>query len=172
MSNPFPQDQLFPDWITDSPAGPILQTADGPYKGISPGIPFMDILGDYAGGNTKRTILGSTNPLIKVPIELTAKPDAAVAQDLRTGINNYDLSDYVDRQIPNLSYVANISGRSPSSLFTQKKGNKENGPGVQGTPFFNFLTGLGLMDMSKPSYQRQAREDAKNRYNKMVRGGK
>ena len=170
MSNPFPTDQLFPDWITDSPIGPIAQNAEGHYLGFNPGVPSIDVLNDYAGSQAGMTALGSLNPFLKIPIELgTALKEPAVARDLRTGIKSYDLTDYIDRQIPGGTYATGITGRSISSGFTQTKGNKEEAE-VNPYSFYNLLSGMGVFDMSKPSYQRQARQDAKARYYKEVGG--
>lgn len=172
LSDPYPTDQLFPDWITDSPIGPFMQSEEGHYMGANPGVPAVDVLNDYAGTQAHRSVLGSLNPFLKIPIETgMAQNEPAVAVDTRTGIKAYDLSDYADRQIPNFGYLANITGRSPSQGFTEAKG----GDGKEAEPnplaFYNVLSGMGVFDMSKPSYQRQAREDARTRYEKMM-GGK
>jgi hypothetical protein len=169
MSNPYPQDTLFPDWITDSPIGPFMQNAEGHYMGANPGVPFVDVLNDYAGTQAGPTVFGSTNPFLKIPSELAMSAhggDQSIATDWRTGIKAYDKSDYADRQIPGFGYAANITGRSPSQGFMQAKGGPEKDPAEQRNPlaFYNLLSGMGVFDMSKPSYQRQAKEDAKARY--------
>ena len=176
MSNPYPTDSLFPDWITDSPIGPIAQTAEGHYLGANPGVPFVDVMNDYGGTQAGPTVFGSLNPFLKIPSELAMSAqggDASIATDWRTGIKAYDKSDYADRQIPGFGYAANIFGRSPSQGFMQAKGGADRDPNEQKNPlaFYNLLSGMGLFDMSKPSYQRQAQEDAKARYHKSM-GGK
>jgi hypothetical protein len=166
FGDPFPEDQLFPSWIADSVTGPQFEF--GPnndhYWGINPGVPMADVMNDYtqSPGQSLRTILGSATPALKWPVEL------ATGQDLRTGVPITDTSDYVDRQIPGVNSVANITNMSPSSLFTQSTGEglgdspeqvqaaqQKNPPGDK-IAFLNYLSGLGLIDMSKPSYQKQA----------------
>lgn len=163
MSNPFPQDQLFPDWITDSPIGPFAKTDQGHYLTANPGVPFVDVLNDYGGAQAGRTAEGSLNPFIKIPLELiNAQGTPAIAVDSRSGVKSYDATDYIDRQIPFGTYMAGLTGKSPSSGFTQNKGNKQ-----QGTPnpyaLDSLLSGLGISDISKPGYQKQATKDAKAR---------
>lgn len=168
MSNPFPQDTLFPDWITDSPVGPVLQNGAGHYIGLNPGVPMIDVLNDYAGSQAGRTIAGSTNPFLKIPSELIAgQGQPAVAVDWRTGVKSYDTSDYIDRQIPFGTYLVGLTGKSPSSGFLQNKGNNDTAP-ANPYAFGNLMSGLGIFDMSKPGYQRQAQQDAKKRYQKQV----
>ena len=173
MGDPYPTDQLFPDWITDSPIGPWMQTDEGRYLGANPGVPAIDVLNDYAGTQAGPTIAGSLNPFLKIPSELAMSAhggDASIATDWRTGIKAYDKSDYADRQIPGFGYVANITGRSPSQLFLEAKGGADKE--AEGNPlaFYNLLSGMGVFDMSKPSYQRQARKDAKSRYQRSLGG--
>jgi hypothetical protein len=170
LGDPFPADELFPSWIRDSTEGPTFER-DGRFFSVSPGIPFNDIVNDYGVGpkETLRTILGSTTPLGKIPVEVATAQDGDVAADIRTGAPKRDLSDYVDQQIPGVNTIANLTNRSPSSLFTQNTGestgmttdqiakaNEKNTPGPDTLALLNWLTGAGLMDMSKPNYKKQA----------------
>ena len=162
-SNPFPTDQLFPSYIADSVQGPQAGEA-GSYWGVKPGIPIMDIMDDYGASpkHTLGTLGGSLNPLLKIPAEVT------FGRDIRTGAPIKDATDYVDRQIPNASYVDKIAGsllgsstgsRSLSSGFTQETYGApsnvgyESGTGLSGNEntFLNWLLGGGITDYSKPS---------------------
>lgn len=174
FGDPFPQDQLFPSWIRDSVEGPMFEK-DGHFFGVSPGIPAADVMNDYAASpkGFLGTILGSTTPVAKIPIEVThGMQQGFPAIDSRTGAPKMDLSDYVDQQIPGVNVLANLTNRSPSSLFTQNTGegngmtpeqvalaNEKNKPGMDMIALLNWLSGAGLMDMSKPSYIRQGQRE-------------
>lgn len=151
----FPEDQMFPDWIRDSLTPPIAKDSQGQYWSVNPGIPQMDVLNDYGGHEAWRSAAGSLAPPIKNLIEMMNAPDGGVATDLRTGIPIFDKSDYLDNQIPMANALRGLTGRSPSSGFTQAKGGdtREPQPDQQRT-IVNFLSGLGLLNTSK--YQGQA----------------
>lgn len=166
--NPFPADQLFPSYIADSTQGPQGGEA-GSYVGVKPGIPNMDVMDDFAANpaTTLRTIVGGTNPLIKVPMEV------ASGNQLRTGTPIMDKTDYIDAQIPGANYLGKLAGgKSPSSLFSQDtrvsptnvgyEGNP-NLPGKGGTDFLNWLLGMGLTDYSRPSNIKSAQLEQRNR---------
>lgn len=166
--NPFPADQLFPSYIADSTQGPTGGEA-GEYMGIKPGIPSMDIMDDFAANplTTLRSVVGGTNPLIKIPMEV------ATGDQLRTGTPIMDKTDYIDAQIPGANYIGKAAGgRSLSSGFTQEtrvsptnqgyEGNP-NLPGKGGTDFLNWLLGMGLTDYSRPSNIKSAQLEQRNR---------
>lgn len=173
--NPFPVDQLFPNYIADSVQGPIAGQAGG-YWGVKPGVPMMDIIDDYGAGplKTGRTIAGSLNPLAKVPMELLFQKNA------RTGADIKDWTDYVDQQIPNATYANKLAGgRSLSSGFTQdtyeapSNTGFSSGTGLTGgeNTFLNWLLGGGITDYSKPSSIKSAQFDVKD-FLKTYQGGK
>jgi hypothetical protein len=174
LGDPFPQDELFPTWIRESTEGPAFIN-NGRFFSVSPGIPFNDVVNDYgtSGRGALRTALGSTTPLLKIPVEVAGGGNGAVAQDIRTGAPKMDTSDYIDQQIPGVNVVANLTNRSPASGFTQNTGesrgmspeelaraNEKNTPGPDTLALLNWLTGAGLMDLSKPNYKRQAQIEA------------
>jgi len=167
LSNPFPTDQLFPEWMRDDLYGPTWGE-QGAYGGLGPGIPMMDILGDYGSGSSIgdldpwRAVAGSTTIPLKMGLEQVAKMggnEDAVAVDIRTGIPIFDKSDYLDKQLPFASYFTGMFGRSMSQPW-QYKGDKETAEqGKNPDAFFNFLTGLGKKDYSKPGYIKQAKRE-------------
>lgn len=176
-SNPFPSDQLFPSWLADSTQGPTFLD-NGKYYGIRPGIPTADIMDQYfkSPKGLGQTLLGSTTPAFKVPLEIL------MGRDLRTGLEIRDKTDYVDRQIPGISNIASLTGRSPSSGFTQltqaaqtKQDYNANASSASPESALNLLTGAGVMDMSKPNYIKSAQLEQKYRardlYRKLQQGG-
>lgn len=182
FGDPFPVDQLFPDWLRDEGIGPMFGNADKGYWSINPGVPTTDVLSEFGNGfwPSVKNVLGSTNPFIKWPAEyalprITHDNEEKGTQfiDLATGIPSKDVSDYVDQQTPGLSYLSNISNRSASSLFTQRTGvgrgmtdeqkakAEAKNPGTDTTALINFLTGMRLTNQSKPGTITTAQFDQK-----------
>jgi len=144
ISDPFPDDKLFPSFISDNIVGPIV----GNY-GINIGSPQEGILGDTLNGNIGRNLAGMLNPVLKAPVDLVTRTN------LGTGGHIADVSDYVDQQLPILNQVSTISGQSASSGFMDPQRAVEIGDKNR---FFNeqmanFLTGLGIQNYGKPSYK-------------------
>jgi hypothetical protein len=162
MSDPFPEDGLYPDWIKDSMEGPLIDIG-GSEWGVSPGNPMLDILGDY-GNNPGSTIGGSLALPLKIPAEMAmpGKAPGAIAQDVRTGIPYYDKSDYIDKQLPSSSYFTGITGRSMTQPW-QAVGGADRLPEDKQEPgktALNWLSGLGAMELNKPAYRKQAKREA------------
>lgn len=177
LANPFPSDQLFPSWISDDVFGPIYGNNNDGYWGINPGFPSVDIAQDYGTPmQAMKTMVGSLSPPFKQIGEIVhGSSQGKVSVDAKTGIPQKDLSDYIDSQIPGINSIAGITKRSPSSLFTQKRGvglgmtpeqkakaeaKNPTKNGTDMTALINYLTGIGLKDMSKPSYIKQAEMQA------------
>lgn len=164
--DPFPADQLFPDWIKDQIVGPVTQMGQD-YIGMSPGVPMADVLHDFGGTQALNNVLGATTPLLKVPFEIATRPPGGAATDVRTGVPQYDMTDYIDKQLPGAGYAANITGRSPSSLFTQYKGGTpqqgQAPPGFNALALLNLLSGMSFQNYSKPNYIKQARKQQQDR---------
>ena len=166
LYDPFPDDQLFPSFLREEMQGPQWE-AGGRYYGISPGIASWDVF-NMLGPDPIRGIVGSTNPLLRAPIELLA------GSSLGTGARIRDVSDYVDSNIPGVNYISSVSGTSVSgslaSLLTGggfdpqyqfAAGNK--GPQDQLTSVINWLTGIGLKDYSRPNYINYAEIELRNK---------
>ena len=168
MSNPFPTDQMFPEWIRDDLSPPVFGEKNS-YMGINPGIPMMDVMSDFAGNETdKGTIASMLTPAVKLPAEMVmGEADDAVATDLRTGIPYFDKSDYLDKQIPNSGLWTGTTGRSLTQPWQAKGGSeKEINTDNRERTLFNFLTGMGLIPMDKPGYVKQAKREATQERNK------
>ena len=166
LYDPFPDDQLFPSFLREEMQGPQWEMG-GRYYGISPGIASWDVF-NMLGPDPIRGIVGSTNPLLRAPIELLA------GSSLGTGARINDISDYVDSSIPGVNYISSVSGTSVSgslaSLLTGggfdpqyqfAAGNK--GPQDQLMSVVNWLTGIGLKDYSRPNYINYAEIELRNK---------
>ena len=160
MFDPFPDDQLFPSFLSEQMEGPLFE-AGGSYFGVRPGVATFDVMNQFASGNPIDTVLDNANPLFKIPIELLTGTRLGTQSRIR------DYSDYIDSSIPGVNYVANISGQSVTGSFYSlltgggfdpqyqfEVGNKDSRDQVISA--VNWLTGIGLTDYSRPSYIRFA----------------
>lgn len=144
MSDPFPYDQLFPDWIREKGIGPIMGEP-GNYGIINPGNPTMDIISQANHPGTMA--MGMLNPAARIPIE------AATGADSQTGapIEITD-PDYIAKQIPGVSHLGRVTGEFGVSDTT-----KENSSGYNMQNILNLLTALGYQNTGP--YQKSAEFD-------------
>jgi hypothetical protein len=167
LSDPFPDDQLFPSFLTEQTFGPQFQAPGGGYIGVNPGIAMADV-GNMLLADPVRGIAGSISPLLRVGPELLSGSSWGTGSQIR------DTSDYLDQMIPGVNYLSNMTGNSvtgsAASLLTTGKldpqaqvaaGNK--GPADQGLSLANWLTGLNIQNMSRPNFINYAEIEKRNR---------
>lgn len=170
ITDPFPEDQLFPSFIKSNPMGPQMMLG-GAYLRANPGFAHLDVLNTF-GDDPFRGLLGMTSPLLRVPVEL------ATGGSMSTGGRIKDTSDYIDQSIPGVNYLSNISGFSPTGSvgtllsgqgldpqhgFQPKADGSTDKSGLdQGISAFNWLTGLGVQNLSRPSYVSYAEIQKRN----------
>lgn len=167
LSNPFPEDQLFPSFIREDALGPQFLLGED-YIRMNPGVATLDILGTFGPG-IGQGIISSLNPMFKLPFEINNMTR------LDTGAKIHDVSDYIDSQIPNIGPISNITGLSPSSLlenlltkgtwqidpqYQVEKGNK--GDLERGLSFTNWLSGLQTQNLSQPNLINYAEIEMRN----------
>tara|TARA_R100000482_G_scaffold124710_1_gene78537 strand:- start:1685 stop:2521 length:837 start_codon:yes stop_codon:yes gene_type:complete len=156
LSDPFPNDQLFPSFLTESAIGPQFQMPGGQYIRMNPGIAHLDVF-DTLGADPLRGIAGMTSPLIRVPAELLS------GGSWSTGGRINDWSDYVDQSLPGVNYIANLSGVSPTGSLESVLGGRGLDPQAQiergnktdfdkALSLANWFTGLGVQNLSRPNY--------------------
>jgi hypothetical protein len=166
LADPFPDDQLFPSFITKQATGPIAKI-DNKYYTMNPGIANLDV-GNDLGTDPFRSVLGMISPLLRMPIE------AATGTKLDTGSKIKDASEYLDSNIPLVNYISNISGVSVTgsgpSLLTGngldiqkdiKDGVKEDSDKF--VSFVNWMTGFGFGNASKQNLIELAQIEKRNR---------
>jgi hypothetical protein len=166
LSNPFPEDQMFPSFILEDALGPQFQI-DGNYIRSNPGIATLDLAGTFSGGLVEG-LISSASPFYKLPFEINSQ------SQLSTGAPINDMSDYIDRQIPNISPLSNITGVSPSgTLANLFQGRLEADPQYQVSrgnktdqdrllSLINYLTGLGTQNLSQPNLINYAEIEKRN----------
>jgi hypothetical protein len=166
LSDPFPDDQMFPSFLTDQATGPQFKVG-GKYFGVEPGIATTDVLNTTVAGNLFQNVIGQTAPIIKMPFELST------GRTVGTGGEIHDWSDYLDSQIPGVAQASRLSGTSVTgslaSLLQGKgldpqyqvaAGNKDVVPSI-----VNYLTGLGITPMSQPNQISYAQFEQANKAN-------
>lgn len=159
FGDPFPADNIYPDFLTEGAYGPQWQVGDKQY-GVKPGFPQNDFLTEMGTPKAATdTILSSINPLARVPVEF--------ATGRRLGVDNIpitDKSEYIDQNIPLASYLNNLTGRSTSTGLTQRTRKAEEGrqPSIS-TTLINLLTGMGITDYTDPKFKKIAERDLKER---------
>jgi hypothetical protein len=158
--NPFPEDQLFPSFLTEEAVGPHFEF-DGKYVSINPGFVSQDVFGSLSGGLVEGGIQ-MMNPYLRVPLELLAGSRLGTQAPIR------DFSDYIDSTIPGVNYISNISGRSVTGGFEEQdsvaRGSKTGFD--QTLSAINWLSGLGLRNYSRSSFVNYAEIERRNEVNK------
>jgi hypothetical protein len=154
MSDPFPYDQLFPDWIREKGIGPIgspdsmltgVLGGDPGYSVINPGNPTMDTISQL--NNPGKMAMGMLNPAARIPIELST------GRDTQTGapISGTD-PDYIAKQLPGISHAGRVTGEFGVSDTT-----KSNSSGFNMQNIINLITALGAQNTGP--YQKSAEFD-------------
>ena len=167
LSDPFPEDQMFPSYITEGVFGPQFVGPDGEYININPGVPQFDLLKGVSA-DPVRGVAGMISPLIRMPAELLSGGQWA------TGAPIKDTSDYLDQNMPIVNYIANLTGVSvagslPSLLSGQgldpqrqvAAGNK--GELDQMLALTNWFTGANAQNWSRPNIVNYAEIEKRNR---------
>lgn len=159
LSNPWPADQVFPNYLTDQAHGPSLKLGDAMFN-INPGVATWDVLKSTVAGNPLQNIMGQVTPGIKVPFELATGTNAG------TGAPITSMPNYIESQIPVVSQASRITGISPLDSIMQgqitptrsiQKGNTLPGLGA-----LNWLLGGGLQQVGTPSQVKYAQLEQRN----------
>lgn len=141
VSDPFPTDQLFPQWIRDKGVGPLFGSS-GNYTVVNPSNPTLDLASQF--GSPLYGIGSMLNPFLKIPAEELTKTD------MNTGAPITNQADYLTKQIPGISTVGrvtNIGLGGPTN-----KWDSQGGPNP--TALVNLLTALGIINTGQ--YQKEA----------------
>lgn len=157
MSDPFPYDQLFPDWMREKGIGPIagpdsmltsILGGQPGYSVVNPGNPTMDLIAQ--ANHPGKMAAGLLNPAARIPIE------AMTGTDTQTGapISVTD-PDYIIKQLPGFSQAGRITGEFGVSDTT-----KQNSHGLNMQNIINMLFGAGAQNTGP--YQKSAQFDLRD----------
>lgn len=160
--DPFPMDQMFPDWIKEKGIGPVLQPGSGlgrdeSWRGPSPGYtiinptnPFTDQIQQL--GSPTKTLLSSLSPAARLPIELlTGQTSLGIPLDSVEG----GTPGYLAQQVPAVGIGARISGMT--------RDNESYNP----EQLINFLTSAGVTGTGP--YQAQSQTEIRQLLTNMAK---
>jgi hypothetical protein len=166
--DPFPLDQLWPDWMREKGIGPIAGQS-GNYTLLQPSVsPPLDLATSFGGvpqmlGNGFSAqgmsgVTGMLTPAFKIPAEVASGVSLQNLAPIK------DWGQYFTSQIPGVSDVSrttnlNLAGTNPD-FATQGFGNTQN--------IINYLTGAGLTQTT-PKTNKGGQIDYKN-YLKSLKG--
>lgn len=161
-SDPFPVDQMFPEWIQEEGIGPLGKVGMPGLAGFIGGLgrqdpehpnaytvagiptPFQEMFGTFGGFDPegiRSGVLGMLNPGIKIPMELAVTKRVTLTDQPLYGDNSKDIGDYLTEQIPivnQISRITNIGLTGPTSRGEKEGlGNRE--------ALINWLTGAGII---------------------------
>lgn len=150
--DPFPMDQMFPDWIKEKGIGPILNPGSGlgrdeTWRGKAPGYtivnptnPFTDQISQI--GSPGKSILSSLTPAARIPMELlTGNTSLGIPLENVEG----GTPGYLAQQIPAIGIGARLTG--------QTRDNEPYNP----EQLINWLTSAGVTGTGP--YQSQAQTE-------------
>ncbi|MFY3742120.1 MAG: hypothetical protein HMLIMOIP_002584, partial [Candidatus Nitrosomirales archaeon] len=160
--NPFPMDQMFPDWLKEKGIGPILQPGSGlgrdetwrgeapGYTIINPSNPFLDQAQQI--GSPVKTALSSLSPAARIPIELLTKQTS-----LGIPLENVEggTPGYLAQQIPAVGIGARLTGMT-----------RDNEP-YNPEQLINWLTAAGVTGTGP--YQPQAQTEIRQLLTQMAK---
>jgi hypothetical protein len=148
-TDPFPGDQLFPDWLRNRGIGPIAGAA-GSYLSVNPSTPVLDVLSLL--GQPGQSALDMANPMGKVPVEIAN--GQTLGRNVPIGNTNGQWADYFAKQIPVASQLGRASGQFGVSDSTKAEGFPN------WTNILNLLTGAKIVNTGK--YQKSAEFDLRD----------
>lgn len=148
--NPFPVDQMFPDWLKEKGIGPILQPGSGlgrdenwrgefpGYTIVNPTNPFLDQT--MQAGDPAKTLLSSLTPGARIPIELlTGQTSLGIPLESVEG----GVPGHLAQQIPPVGVGMRLTGAT-----------RDNEP-WNPEQLINWLTSAGVSGTGPYQYQAQ-----------------
>lgn len=167
---PWPDNQLFPDWLASDVIGPVINPTSAFAKAIArsdsevgyvqvdPGLPATDLMNQFLS-NPVQGIGNSVNPFIKMPAELM------FGREFQSGAPITDKTQYIDKNVPMLATASRLTNGAVGSGIVEG-GDLKNKETSAFNPagLINFLTGAGILDTGK--YQKGGQFDLKARIKK------
>jgi hypothetical protein len=162
--DPFPVDQMFPDWIKEKGVGPLLQPGSGlgrdeNWRGPAPGYtvvnptnPFIDQTAQL--GSPGKTILSSLTPAARVPLELlTGQTTLGIPLDAIEG----GTPGYLAQQVPAVGTAARLTGatRDNEPWNPEQLINWGTGMGVTGTGPYQQQAQLEIRELLRQLAEKQ-----------------
>ena len=160
--DPFPLDQMFPEWLKEKGIGPVLQPGSGigrdeTWRGEAPGYtiinptnPFLDQIQQL--GSPEKTLLSSLSPGARIPIELlTGQTSLGIPLESVEG----GTPGYLAQQIPAVGIGARVTGLT-----------RDNEP-YNPEQLINFLTSAGITGTGP--YKAQSQTEIRQRLTELAK---
>lgn len=167
VSDPWPDDQLFPNWLASNVIGPVLPPDSGFAKAISrspqevgytlinPGNPATDIMEDYFN-NPIKGVGNSLTPFLKIPAEI------GFGTEFQSGAPIKDKTEYIDKNVPLLSTISRLTNGAIGTGLAEGGDLKGKETSTQNLPaLINYLTAAGILDTGR--YKKGGEFDEKAR---------
>lgn len=133
-ANPFPEDAEIPEYLREGVFGANAKFGDQMYV-LNPGFAHQDLARMFFGrapeegsnflgatlSNAGRELIGMSNPLARVPVELAA------GVKLQSGQKIHSKGDYIDETLPHINYLTSGSGISFTDNLLDPFGAMANG---------------------------------------------
>lgn len=155
VSDPWPEDQLFPDWLSGNPIGPIFDPSSSLSKAIArsddevgytlvnPGNPATDLLQQF-GNNPIQGVGNSITPFLKIPAEI------GFGQEFLSGAPITDKTTYADKNIPSLAILSRLTNGAVGTGLLEGGDLKKNETSPANiAALINYLTGAGILDTGR-----------------------
>lgn len=151
-SDPFPVDQMFPEWLRAQGVGPISlpdgilgnfsnQTPPGYVMGGMGLNPLTSLIAQFE--DPGRTAITSMTPAAQIPIELMTGKKLFTGEPIRGDeARPGAFGEYVGSNIPLYSFFQGLTGITP--FGGQTKAVQRGGSDAQTENLVNFLTGAGI----------------------------
>lgn len=160
--DPFPMDQMFPDWIKEKGIGPVLNPGSGlgrdeTWRGESPGYtiinptnPFIDQIAQL--GSPGKSALSALSPVGRIPIELlTGQTSLGIPLENVEG----GVPGHLAQQVPAIGIGARLTGMT-----------RDNEP-YNPEQLINWLTSAGVTGTGP--YQAQAQTEIRQMLTEMAK---
>lgn len=162
MSEPFPVDKEFPDWIRDMAYGPVL---GGGSHIIGSNLNPVTSVGEQLFNDPRRGIAGLLTPAARIPGEYISQSDWQTGQPMST----MDKTEYIDKQIPGLSIANRLTGKNlgagsieaaitgdKSAITSHQVRDKTAGNTRGRDAFMNYLFAAGIINTQTPANLKSA----------------
>lgn len=166
MEQPFDPSKLYPSFIQSHLTGNLSAPGILGLNDFSANIGSpIEGAADVFNGNIPTNLIGMLNPLLKAPIELSSQTKLGNGQYIP------DKGEYIDQMIPFVNQITNLSGYSASGSVANLLSGNGDVPDPQramqkgekdfllNRSLLNWLTGLGIQDLDRPSYQKIATKE-------------
>lgn len=165
IGNQFSANQLYPSFLRNTIGGPLRASGAGNDSGFLTdfGSP-VEAAASMFNGDVGENLGGMLNPLIQTPWGI-----ASGSHPLNSEHYIPDKGEWIDKSLPFLNQIANVTGYSPSgsleTLLSEGKIDPQRATEKGEKDFLfnqnltNFLTGLNIQETNRPSYRKIARSE-------------